>query len=602
MRDVGLIKSDGVYYQGVFDDIKKSKDFLCPVYEAFTNSLESIKLTAFCRDNAYINISIYVQTSIDETSYIFDQIVIEDNAQGFDDSNFNRMKTYKDNRKGFSNKGSGRIQLLHFFDVCEYESCFEKDGGFLQRKFVLSKNYLRENAIISNHELTKVDIEERKTVLRLKGLQGKKEREFYSSLNAAILKDRIISKYIIEFCNYRDRIPEMKISFFVDGESDDEVLISNEDIPQVDKEDMLYLDYYRLSIDGRSLEKTGRNEELKLTAFKINDCELDKNEIKLTSKGQVVERVKIDLECLSPKDKIDGVRYLFLLSGDYIDARDGDTRGSLSIPSREDFKKDASETQSLFGDEEIFIEDIIDAANANILTLYDEIRLSQEVKKKDIDKLSEMFLLNKETVQSISIHIDEPEEKILEKVYAADSKILAKKDAKIKKYIDKLDNLDSSAKNYRREFDSLTSDLVRTIPLQNRVALTHYVARRKLVLELFEKILNKELDAQQNSSRCFDEKLLHNLIFQQSTDCPEDSDLWVINEDFIYFKGTSEQRLCDVELEGVKLFKDEMSREEEEYLNSLGKNRSIVRPDVLVFPDEGKCIIIEFKNIDVNVS
>jgi hypothetical protein len=55
-----------------------------------------------------------------------------------------------------------------------------------------------------------------------------------------------------------------------------------------------------------------------------------------------------------------------------------------------------------------------------------------------------------------------------------------------------------------------------------------------------------------------DEKLLHNLIFQQSSNNPGESDLWLINEDFIYFKGTSEAQLGKILLDDKKILKEEL--------------------------------------------
>jgi len=216
--------------------------------------------------------------------------------------------------------------------------------------------------------------------------------------------------------------------------------------------------------------------------------------------------------------------------------------------------------------------------------------------------LKNMFLLDESVLKAMTISLEDTEEKILERVYVADSKTIAKKDAKIKKYMDRLDTLDPTDPQYENKLNSITSALVKAIPLQNRASLTHYVARRKLVLELFERILDRELEAQKTGIRNIDEKLLHNLIFQQSSDNPDESDLWLINEDFIYFKGSSESRLCDVKIDGNKIFKRECSEEEDRYLCSLGENRATKKPDVLLFPDEGKCIIIEFKNTNVNIS
>ena len=117
-----------------------------------------------------------------------------------------------------------------------------------------------------------------------------------------------------------------------------------------------------------------------------------------------------------------------------------------------------------------------------------------------------------------------------------------------------------------------------------------------------EKILKRMTTAQEQAKRNEDEKLIHNLIFKQHMENPLDSDLWLINEEYMYFNGSSETQLSKVTLNGEKVFREEFSEEEERYLNSLGENRKKMRTDVLLFPSEGKCVIIEFKNPDVNVS
>ena len=212
-----------------------------------------------------------------------------------------------------------------------------------------------------------------------------------------------------------------------------------------------------------------------------------------------------------------------------------------------------------------------------------------------------MFLLNEETIKSLNIGLNETDDEILKKVYQSDVKIIAKRDAEIKRQIEQLEKLNTKSPKYKEELEEKINDLVKTIPLQNRTALTHYVARRKLVLELFDKILKKQTEVIKNGGR-IDEDIMHNLIFQQSSDNPNHSDLWIINEEFIYFTGFSEHRLSKIKINGKKLFKEEFEQEEERYLNSLGEKRLNKRPDVLLFPEEGKCIIIEFKAPDVNAS
>ncbi|MGH9823792.1 MAG: type I restriction endonuclease, partial [Blastocatellia bacterium] len=99
-----------------------------------------------------------------------------------------------------------------------------------------------------------------------------------------------------------------------------------------------------------------------------------------------------------------------------------------------------------------------------------------------------------------------------------------------------------------------------------------------------------------------DEKLLHNLIFQQGSDRPDQSDLWLFNEEFVYYSGSSNTQLQSLKFKGENIIETPLSDEKEEYRKSLGEDRLQKRPDILLFPNEGKCIIIEFKNPSENVS
>ncbi|MDG2432138.1 type I restriction endonuclease, partial [Flavobacterium sp.] len=218
------------------------------------------------------------------------------------------------------------------------------------------------------------------------------------------------------------------------------------------------------------------------------------------------------------------------------------------------------------------------------------------------NKLKEMFLLDEETAKGINISINDSESKILEKFYEAEAKKTAHVDASIKASIDKLDELDTKSENYPELLKQEVEKLVKVIPLQNKTSLTHYVARRKLVLDLFQKILDRKLQTQIANKANYDEALIHNLLFQQQSTNSDTSDLWIINEDFIYFKGSSEKQLSKLEIDGKKVFKSTFTDEENKYLHSLGENRKIKRPDVLLFPDEGKCIIIEFKTPETNIA
>ena len=146
-----------------------------------------------------------------------------------------------------------------------------------------------------------------------------------------------------------------------------------------------------------------------------------------------------------------------------------------------------------------------------------------------------MFLLNHKTVEAVrgKLRSSDTDETILQKIYEAESVVAAQKDAEIKKNLESIDALKPESKEYQEELKQKAIDLVRSVPLQDRNVLSQYVARRKIVLELFGKILRRELERFENGKH-IDENVLHNLIFQQHSEDPGSSDLWLINEELIY--------------------------------------------------------------------
>ncbi|MCD4711685.1 MAG: hypothetical protein K8R73_00235 [Clostridiales bacterium] len=603
----GYIKALGISYSGTIPKIKKKdKRPLQPIFEAFTNSLESIKLKRrdVNSDNGIITIRIYKSKNLlsNETkAYNFQKIQIIDTGIGFNDDEFNRLISLNDDGKGFSNRGCGRIQFLHYFDKTECRSIYKDESsntGFKFRRFVLSKSnsFLEKNAIIRLDEEKEIDSKDSGSTITFDTLLSDKDESYYKELTPEELKENLLNRYLSYFCENRNDLPKIIIKSIIDNKESPDLEIISSDIPLPDKEESIEVHYSK--VNGKNIEFADEKETFFLKSFKIPMDDLERNELKLTSKGEIAKDVR--LESLLSEDNVNGNRFLFLLSGDYINNRDSDTRGEINILRKDDFKKINSE--ALFTQDEILLEDIEEKTNKVIIELYEEIRNKNDEKNENVEKLKKMFLLNQETLDSMKINISDTDSSILQKVYQSDAKLIARRDAEIKHRLKEVEDLNTTDPDYLDSLKSHVDELVKSIPLQNRTSLTHYVARRKIVLELFGKILKQQLEIQSEGNRNIDEKLLHNLIFQQSADNPEESDLWLINEDFIYFQGTSESRLTDVSIDGIKLMKDEFSQEETDYKNSLNEIRDTKKPDVLLFPDEGKCIIIEFKNPNVNVS
>ena len=603
MIKTGFITAYGINYAGTLPKIKKSENKLQPLFEAFTNSLESLELankTEYQKKITLKKVSSKDLFSTEKGKFIFKEFVIEDNGIGFTDLEFERIISLNDNRKGFLNKGTGRVQFLHFFDKTDISSIYSSNGStlsFKERKLELSKKkpFLDKNAIIKYVSNDEVYTKERLTKVHLKDAISEKDQSFYNDLDIHKIKEEIINHFLAYFCENRKNLPLICIQSIVDNNLSDETIISTEDIPTVDYETNFNVNLSEKN-DTNTIIKTSEVESFNIKSFVISKDKLHKNGLKLISKGQLAKNLKI--RNLTPNDHISQKRYLFLLSGDYIDQRDSDNRGDLKIPTLDEFK---DKSKTIFQEKEVVLEDIESNANEVIEDYYSEIKKKTEDKLQNIEKLKKMFLLNNETIESLNIGINDSDTEILKKVYQSDAKIIAKRDAEIKHQLESLEKLKPETSEYANELEDKINDLVKTIPLQNRTALTHYVARRKLVLELFDKIMAKQKQNLATKGR-IDEDIMHNLLFQQSSDDPSSSDLWIFNEEFIYFKGVSEKRLSQTKLNGKLIFKQKFAEEEERYLNSIGEKRMDKRPDILLFPDEGKCIIIEFKSPDVNAS
>jgi hypothetical protein len=592
LNKIGYLVNEGLYYPAVLNEVVKNSVPLQPLFEAFTNAFEAI---ALLKENPTAH-QITVRVSYDPglfDSKRMSQIVVEDTGIGFNDNEFRRFLTFKDTRKGFHNRGSGRLQLIHFFSVVQYASVFEQDGIFKQRKFHLSKSapFLKENAIAYLDEYGDSQELSSHTSLTLSGLLSEKDRTAYD-MTLASYKEVILNRYIQYFCAHRNTLPKIVLEAYNGNVLDETLEITAEDIPAIDSQEVFSLNYQAPG----TFQFDENTEEFTLQAFRIPRTKLGKNVITLTSKGEIVEEkdFRLSLNIIGPEDHVADSRFLFLISSPYINERDSDIRGQLRIPWRK-------EDPSLFDGDVIYLDDIESGANETIVKMYDELAEKAKEKVARLSALKEMFLLNDHFLSSLNISINDTEEKILEKVYVYESKLAAKGDAELKKQYDQLTMLDPKARGYDDDLNRIVNQLVKEIPHQNRAALTHYVARRKLVLELFQQVLDRNLDIQR-SGRNEDEKLLHNILFTQGAGTAEQSDLWILNEDFILFKGVSEAKLKDITIDGEKIFKEVLTAEEEAFVNANREKRLTKRPDVLLFPAEEKCIILEFKTPDTNVA
>lgn len=607
-----FIKASGIIYSNELKTIHKSGNKLQPIYEAFTNAWEAI-FERFGKDNLQhgtITITFNMEESLfegEESNQTLINIEVKDNGSGLNIASFKRLENLRDISKGRNNKGTGRVQYLHFFNKTIVDSVYKKGKSFEHTVVTLSKmpTFLKNNAIIRvDKKETTEDSDIGTKVVFEQLLDEKKDKLYYDNILPIDIKKELVLHFMYKFCENRERLP--KIIIRRNTLSNNDVLeenIAKDDIPMPDNSESFIVNKSKLDEKNRVVDADSY-ENFELLAFCRPSEEIRANKIYLISDGALAQSINID--GLKSDDAIDGKRYIFLLRSEYFDCIDNDDRGNLALVRESDFKR--QNENCLFPEECILIDNIKEKTNDHIAELYPCFKKKKEEAMENLQELKDLFLIDDEIIDSFKkkIKTSDNDEIILKSIYATDSEIAAKGDAELKKEYDALKSLNPEQADYEKKIAEHSSAVAKLIPQQNRNNLTKYIARREIVLKIFQMILDRELVRLKNGER-INEAVLHNLIFRQSSNEPEKSDLWLLDDQYMYFKGCSESKLEQIEINGVKLIKENLSKEEKEYKNRImyrdrEKNVGIERPDVFLYPDEGKCIIVEFKAPDVDVS
>lgn len=402
-----FIAYQGLKWSGILKGISKSQNPFQPLFEAFTNSLESIRMRQAREDvfQPYITITLNFNSDLESERVDLQSINIIDNGIGFDSENFNRLKTFKDDTKGFNNRGSGRIQMIHSFQIVNYKSSYKENGNIYHREFTLSKisRFIDNNSIIYNtQEPILKQNEEVRTELELLNPITKDGKEF-TKVSVDDIKKILINHYILAFCNIKAFLPQIKIIYCIGGQEQDSTSIGAEDIPDPTRRDIfIEVPICQISEDMKRIEPvSGSSVSINVLPYKINQENLATSEIKVTSKGEISDSTKIKLTCIDPYASLDNCRYLFLLSSNYFDELDGDERGNIEIIDKTEFKKRAKSQGYI--ENQIVLNDIQEAVNNKASEIYTEISVKNEEFKNTLKKLKEDYLLSDEALAEVSL-------------------------------------------------------------------------------------------------------------------------------------------------------------------------------------------------------
>lgn len=593
--------------KGAMDLITKSAYPLAPLYEAMTNSLESIAQKKF-EDNeaSEITVRLHFTGLLDEVKEL-SQIEVIDNGVGFTGKNYDRFVEFFDKSKGYDNRGSGRLQYLHRFEKIDVHSIYSENNLRYERRFSCSSGrfiYDESNKPTSTNDapfLTKV--------IMSGCLAEAEEKEFFNNLTIDDLLKDIVRHFLLRFYldNQKDdlNVPLINIEFLKDNKDTETRTLLPKDIPSPQANGQIDVAYMRIKnakAEKIEWEKVkGKSETIKWAHFKIPEDDLQQNGVYLCSKDIPVQ--SLAFKEIKKKESVDGFRYLTAFYGSVLDKAENvsDTVDSFKFPDKRTVEESAS---GLFFDKDseyILADSIKEKVTEVIPAIYKDIFDLQEQKEKDIESIAKAHGISMNVALQANINLTDNEETITKKIYAEQSSLLAKKGYQAKKLYESLNQLSPISENYQDELEKKVIELSELIEDQNKEELSRYIIRREMVADILKKILAGELEYQTKSVTGNKDKegLVHNLIFKRkSKDVSVLNDLWILNEEFLHFNGCSELKLDQIkDHDGNKLLKDIP----EETIKSLGIKIDR-RPDIFLFAEEGKCVLIELKAPDVDMA
>lgn len=613
--------------------ISKSKDVFSPLKEAITNSLDAISQRKNV-DNKFspeIIVSVYFKTDDDlfkNKEYKLYCIDIIDNGIGFTEENIRRFKDLANNSKGLNNRGTGKIQIYHRFRNISINSIFSENGRWrnLKAEWNLTGEY---------KEAPLIDIEpqsDSKTIVRISDFYGcDKEEDFFKRYvdNINEFKKDIIKNFLLRLWleNVSGTL-NLTISTYINNQIEKSFIYRKDSIPTPDKEedvlvcsekaDVLFdkTDKNKLKIEWTPVEPKNK---LTIQRFKLPCDDMDENGIYLCSKNIVVEAFKFP--AIKRKDaNFDGYRYITSIKGEIFDnpKNVNQTVDKFMFPSKKEIEKEMREEGvSFFNTEEkyIFLEEIRDKIGKGLSKVYSDVKGLNEDREQDVAKLAKQYGISLEDAEEANISFNDTDDEVVEKLFETQAKRFAKQSIDIQQTYKELKDLetkklDPTSEEYRSKFSELSKMLLEKIPQQNKDELARYIIRRDMVVRILDYALKNELEVQKewnaphqdNASKREKEGIFHDLIFKRRmTGIP--NDLWILNEEFVHFDGFSDTPLEDLKIEGEKLLQDNINIYSA--LASVGISKETYlkqRPDIFLFPEEGKCVLVEFKNPEVDLS
>lgn len=476
---------------------------LLPLFEAIVNSIQAIDEESATKpgiieiDIVRSNQKGFELDGQENLPEIID-FIIKDNGIGFNKANYESFNyahsTYK---KG--GKGIGRFTWLRAFQRAEIESRFKENGHWSLRKF----NFEPTRKGIEKHTLEQVNTtQERYTIVKLKGL-----KEDYR-----------------KWCNSKSEDIALKIIEHTF------IYFLNEDCPRILINDMgkqiVVNDLFQLFTNGQVAVRPLkiRENEFKLSIVKLYSSKVD-NKVHYCANNRevVIDKISTDIPELDNflLDK-EGKNFSIAVyvEGDFLDDNVNEERTTIVFSKGEvEFPDQTSQ------------EELREAITELLLTEFEDqiVQLSEtrfnKVKEfvSNHPRYKQLLKYKPDKLRKIPSTLSEDKMELEIFKIQQELELEVKKETKsVLKFIESEQDME--------DFDEKHKELYAKIIEVGNAKLSEYVIHRKLVLDLFDKLLKRKAP----------EKAVHSLIFPLQILSDEigfeDHNLWMLDEKLSYHK------------------------------------------------------------------
>lgn len=497
---------------------------LWPIFETIVNSIQSLEDSE--RENKEIIIEALRDEQFqlkfnekDKTSFEptrFKSFIITDNGFGFNDDNYNSFQeAYTQLKIAKGCKGIGRFLWLKTFERITIDSIYFENGNWYQRSFAFNQLGVEPD---DNKKLLSINDKDYKTTVSLEGFKNPYCENVSYSLDS-------LAKKVIEHC----------LPYFILGNCPKIVLKDNYN--EVINLNDYYEKFYKEALKKDTFEISGKNFEL----YNMRLSEgVEKNILHLCANNREVKSVALSKYIPDMEKRLnDGEKsyyYIGYLTGEYLN-------NSVNL-ERSDFNFSEAPLLDSISETEM-IEKVVESVNNY---LQDDLEKIADEKKIQIDTLVKTkhpqyrLLLDRFPEIYGKIPAGLAEDKLEIELYKNQQKWeleIAEKKNKIEEKVKNNITTDS-------EFKILFDEYCENITELSRASLSEYVIHRKAVLDLFERAL--QLDEDANYSK---EAHIHGIICPMRTTSDEikydDMNLWLIDERLAYHHFlASDKKMSDI--------------------------------------------------------